>query len=201
MAKLLAVALPELLKYGPQVKKLGYPSEGFFEHHGRSHILRVLTLSLIYYYNSGKKLSKRDKNILIYFSLLHDLGRTNEAVDDNHGKASVEKIEGEGLTVDGLDINKKDRQLAHIIIKYHSRSDEEGMNAIRRRKKKHSPEDYYRLIDLYATCKDMDGLDRVRFNGLDISQLRTAYARKLPLIAGALLKEKIEHFVMDSPTE
>lgn len=132
---------------------------------------------------------------------MHDVGRTNEEVDDNHGKASVDKIEGEGLSVEGLDISKKDRQLAHVIIKYHSRSDEEGMNAIRRRKKKHSSEEYYRLIDLYAICKDMDGLDRVRFNGLDIYQLRTSYARKLPLIAGALLKEKIESFVMGSPKE
>lgn len=201
MIKLLAPVLPELLKYGPQVEKLGYPSEGFFEHHGRSHILRVLTLSLIYYYNSGKKLSERDKNILIYFSLLHDVGRTNEDKDDNHGKASVDKIEGEGLFIDGLDINKKDRQLSHVIIKYHSRSDEDGMNAIRRRKKKHSSEEYRRLIDLYSICKDMDGLDRVRFNGLDIYQLRTEYARKLPLIAGALLQEKIESFVMDLPKE
>ena len=201
MVKLLAPVLPELLKFGPQVEKHGYPSEGFFEHHGRSHILRVLTLSLIYYYNSGRKLSERDKNILIYFSLLHDVGRTNEDVDVNHGKASVEKIEGEGLVVDGLNINKRDRQLTHIIIKYHSHSDEDGMNAIRRRKKKHSSEEYFRLIDLYAICKDMDGLDRVRFNGLDVYQLRTTYARKLPLIAGALLKEKIERFVMDPPKE
>ena len=52
MVKLLAPVLPELLKFGPQVEKLGYPSEGLFEHHGRSHILRVLILSLIYYYNS-----------------------------------------------------------------------------------------------------------------------------------------------------
>ncbi|MBP3442178.1 MAG: hypothetical protein J6L62_05170, partial [Clostridia bacterium] len=77
----------------------------------------------------------------------------------------------------------------------------DGMNAIRRRKKKHSSEEYFRLIDLYAICKDMDGLDRVRFNGLDVYQLRTTYARKLPLIAGALLKEKIERFVMDPPKE
>ena len=199
MVSLLAPVLPELLKFGPQVEKLGYKSEGVFDYHGRSHILRVLTLSLIYFYNSGKKLSERDKNVLIYFSLLHDVGRTNEAVDDNHGKASVEKIESDGLTVDGLNINKRDRQLAHIIIKYHSRSDEEGMDAIRRRRKKHSSEEYYRLIDLYAICNDMDGLDRVRFNGLDIYQLRTAYARKLPLIAGALLHEKLESFVMDPP--
>lgn len=201
VVQLFSSAVPELLKFGPQVEKFGYQSEGIFNLHGRSHILRVLALSLIYYYNSSKHLTERDKNVLIYFSLLHDIGRTNEDKDDDHGRASVEKIEREGLTVDGLNISKKDRQLAHIIIKYHSRSDEEGMTAIRRRKKKHSSEEYYRLIDLYAICKDMDGLDRVRFNGLDIYQLRTTYARKLPLIAGALLKENIETFVMESSKE
>ena len=37
----------------------------------------------------------------------------------------------------------------------------------------------------------MDGLDRVRFNGLDYRQLRTDYGRRLPLMAGALLKESL----------
>ncbi len=34
------------------------------------------------------------------------------------------------------------------------------------------------MLKLYAICKDMDGLDRVRFNGLDIFMLRTPYAKK-----------------------
>lgn len=38
---------------------------------------------------------------------------------------------------------------------------------------------------------NMDGLDRVRFNGLDYRQLRTDYGRRLPLMAGALLKESL----------
>ena len=46
-------------------------------------------------------------------------------------------------------------------------------------------------IHLYQICKDMDGLDRVRFNGLDYRQLRTDYGRRLPLMAGALLKESL----------
>jgi len=37
----------------------------------------------------------------------------------------------------------------------------------------------------------MDGLDRVRFNGLDYRLLRTEYARKLPLVAGTLLEEQM----------
>ena len=40
----------------------------------------------------------------------------------------------------------------------------------------------------------MDGLDRVRFNGLDYRMLRTPYGRRLPLVAGGLLQEKLELF-------
>ena len=35
--------------------------------------------------NSGDVLSEADKHILVYFSLLHDLGRTSEDCDDGHG--------------------------------------------------------------------------------------------------------------------
>ena len=47
------------------------------------------------------------------------------------------------------------------------------------------------VVHLYNICKDMDGLDRVRFNGLDYRLLRTKYAKRLPLIAGCLLEEDI----------
>ena len=40
-----------------------------------------------------------------------------------------------------------------------------------------------RVIHLYYICKDMDGLD--------YRMLRTAYAKRLPLVAGCLLEEDI----------
>ena len=85
------------MKYGSQVEKLGYPSDGIFEFHGQSHILRGMALSLIYFYSSGDYLTERDKNILIYFALLHDIGRTDDEENHRHGKASVERIEREGI--------------------------------------------------------------------------------------------------------
>ena len=199
--KLFSTALPELMKYGPQVEKLGYPADGIFEYHGRSHILRVLALSLIYFYNSGDDLTERDKNILIYFALLHDIGRTDDEEDHRHGKASVERIEREGIEIEDLAINRKDRRIAQAIIRYHSRPDEEGYAAFAARRKKYSADEYARLLKLYAICKDMDGLDRVRFNGLDIFMLRTPYAKKLPLIAGCLLQENIVNVVFYPPKE
>lgn len=201
MTKLLVPIIPELISYGRHVADLGYTSEGIFHFHGRGHILRVLALSLIYYYNSGRQLNERDKNILIYFSLLHDIGRSDDNEDPGHGKRSVEMIERNPELADFIKLNKIDREIAHMIIRYHSRSDEEGQEAIIRfgKKKKPSARDLVRLADLHRISKDMDGLDRVRFNGLDIEQLRTDYAKRLPLVAGRLLHEKIEAFVLETP--
>lgn len=90
--RLMAPALQSYLEFGKQVRTLGYEREVLFEVHGLLHILRVLFLSLIYIYNSGDALSESDRQILIYFSLLHDLGRVTEDVDDVHGERSVEQI-------------------------------------------------------------------------------------------------------------
>lgn len=196
VVKLFATAIPEIMQYGPQVEKLGYQVEDPFSFHGRSHILRVLMLSLIYFYNSGEELTERDKKILIYFSLLHDIGRKNEDTDDTHGQKSVRKIKANNITVDGLQLNRKDQAIADLVIQCHSLSDDEGRTLIIRRCKKFSQQDYYRLIRLFVIAKDMDALDRVRFNGLDINRLRTDYAKRLPLIAGRLLAENIAQFVL-----
>ncbi len=197
VVKLFASAIPELLEFGKYVEDLGYESEGLMSFHGRNHILRVLMLSLIYFYNSGEDLSERDKNILIYFSLLHDVGRDDEDRDDSHGQKSIKKIDADNLSIPGLELNKTDLRIAHLLIRLHSVADDEGGREILRRKKKFSNKDFYRLVRLLCITKDMDGLDRVRFNGLDINQLRTEYAKKLPLIAGRLLAEKLEYFVFE----
>jgi len=188
--KLTVPAIPEFLKFGRQAQKFGYKEESIFEVHGLKHILRVLLLSLIYFYNKRIKLTAGDKGILIYFSLLHDAGRTNEDRDDEHGAASVAMIKAKDFCIDGLQLNKKDRRIANLIIRYHCRDEEEGVHAIYTYPG-FSGKDKKRAELLYLICKDMDGLDRVRFNGLDYRMLRTKFARQLPIIAGCLLKENV----------
>lgn len=200
MTALLVPVLRELAQFGQYVEKLGYDQEGMFEVHGRRHILRVLLLSLIYFYKSGEKLSERDKQIMIYFALHHDIGRTNEDKDDAHGKKSVQRIKEDNLSVPGLTLNRKERDMAHLIIRYHSRPDEDGYAAIKAMRKL-SPDEREHLKKLYCICKDMDGLDRVRFNGLDVAMLRTPYAVKLALVAGSLLHEDIERFIRETKEE
>ncbi len=108
-------------------------------------------------------------------------------------------IHAKGLRIKGLQMPKKDYRIAELLIEHHCHDDAAGEAAIRaasglsRREKEHT-------IHLYRICKDMDGLDRVRFNGLDYRLLRTEYAKKLPLVAGALLEEQmVQALDMDLP--
>ena len=189
--KLTVPALINFKIFGRQAAKLGYKEETTkFAVHGIKHILRVLLLSLIYFYNSGTELTKEDRNILVYFSLLHDIGRTNEDEDENHGLASIQLIKSKGLRIAGIKLSPKAYRMANFIIQYHCREDSEGMKAIQELSE-FSRKDKERTEQLYCICKDMDGLDRVRFNGLDYRMLRTEFAKKLPLIAGCLLEEDI----------
>ncbi len=194
MVRLLAPVVMDLKKYGKVAMDL-YRSESMFGFHGRKHILRVLTLALILFHNSRQyDLYERDKKVLIYFALLHDCGRTNEEVDDDHGRKSVERIYREGITVPDLKLPNNWASVAQTIIRHHCSPDFVGQMAIAELKRL-STKDRTRALYLYDICKDADGLDRVRFNGLDVSQLRTDFGKRLPLVAGALLHENIEAFI------
>lgn len=194
MVRMLMPTLPELIRYGRYASELGYPTEGVFDFHGKKHILRVLLLGLIYFYNVEPALNLLDKKILIYFALLHDLGRTNDEKDDAHGAKSVRRIIKEHIDIPELQIGRRGREVAQFIIRYHSLPDEAGYQAIRKNSRITRGEAEHLKL-LYEICKDIDGLDRVRFNGLDLEQLRTPYARRLALVAGALLQEEIEQVV------
>ena len=193
---LVAPMLKEFVTLGRQTLRFGYSQtrEGIFNVHGVHHILRVLFLSLLYYCKSDDTLTEADKQILIYFSILHDVARTHDGPDEEHGDAAVARIHSDGLRIKGIRLSKKDYRIAETIIRYHCRADDAGIIKIDAlpgfsRKEKE------RTKKLFYICKDMDGLDRVRFNGLDYRLLRTHYAAKLPLIAGCLLKEDILSFL------
>lgn len=188
--KLTADVMEEAFYFGRQVPKLGYREESLFSFHGTKHILRVLLLTLVYIHHSGDALSTEDQRILVYFSLLHDIGRDTEEKDDTHGDKSVDLIQRKNLRIAGLPMTKKDYRIAHLIIRLHCLDDAVGVGAIQS-EQAFSRRDKERVVHLYRICKDMDGLDRVRFNGLDYRLLRTEFARKLPLFAGCLLKEDL----------
>lgn len=186
--KLLRPAMEDLVTYARVARGLGYPTESVFQHHGLKHILRVLLLSLVYYYNSGDDLSAEDKQILIYFSLLHDYGREDEYVDEDHGEKSIRKIQRTNTRLKGVQLSRKGYRIAELLIRHHCHDDRVGLTAIQTAPG-FTRDDKARASKLYAIAKDMDGLDRVRFNGLDYRMLRTEYGRRLPLVAGGLLEE------------
>ena len=80
--------------------------------------------------------------------------------------------------------------IAEQIILFHCLDDQAGLDAIDSQPYL-SRKEKERSKHLYRICKDMDGLDRIRFNGLDYRLLRTEYGRKLPLVAGCLLNEDL----------
>ena len=194
--KMLLPVMREFLEFSKVALKLGYRRESPFQQHGVKHILRVLLLSLIYFYNSGDNLSTEDKKILIYFSLLHDIGRTSDYVDENHGENGLKLIHKKSLRIKNISMSKKAYRIANLIIANHCREDDIGIAAIKA-EPTFSVQDKRRARKLYDIAKDMDGLDRVRFNGLDYLRLRTPYARKLPLVAGGLLEEKLVDLISD----
>ena len=187
---LLAPVTKDFFQYGSIATKLGYPVENLFQWHGIKHILRVLVLTLIYCQHSGDTLSEEDRLILIYFSLLHDIGRDSEIEDETHGDKSVELIRRKNIRIKGIQLTKKGYRIAKLLIRHHCRSDEIGLERIAKTPN-FTTQDIARASGLYRIAKDMDGLDRVRFNGLDFRYLRTPYAKRLPLVAGGLLEEHL----------
>ena len=185
---LLAPVTKDFFKYGSIATRLGYPVENLFQWHGVKHILRVLVLTLIYCQHSGEALSEEDRLILIYFSLLHDIGRDSEVEDETHGDKSVELIRRKNIRIKGIQLTKRGYRIAKLLIRHHCRSDEIGLERIAKTPN-FTTQDIARASGLYRIAKDMDSLDRVRFNGLDFRYLRTPYAKRLPLVAGGLLEE------------
>ena len=192
--ELIAPAKADFLALVPQTRELGYPEYG--RYHGLGHIYRVLLLSLIYYYNADDSLSPEDKNILIYFSLLHDIGRTNDQKDDSHGEKSVEKIKEKSIEIKGLEFTEEGRAIASLAIYCHSISDIAGEELIKGRMPEGHSRD--RALKLYRICKDMDGLDRVRFGGLDTSQLRTNYAKCMVDTAAIIYRDHLARHLAET---
>ncbi len=160
-------------------------TEYFFEPqgiHGLGHMKRVLFLNLILAYLEN--LNLKDMNILVNCSLLHDIGRINNHGDAVHGKFSYEKAVKNNLLED---IPKdEDSQITKFVITTHCIDDGLILSKINDCK---GIEDKERALKLLKIFKDADGLDRVRFGGLDERYLRTKHAPELVLIAERLLND------------
>lgn len=145
--------------------------------HGVLHTKRVLFLTLIL--SKLHELNETESQILSEAAIYHDIGRTNDDIDYEHGRLSYEKIE---------DLDLVDEDYAYIeILRYvvteHAVPDEIAFNNI----KNYDIRDKENAIKLLKIFKDADGLDRVRLGDLDISYLRTEYGVKLAGVAKQVL--------------
>ena len=147
--------------------------------HGEAHSARVLLLSLMLADAHG--LSKRDKTILSIASVYHDIGRTHDGIDDDHGDASAELYQDDPFHLP--DLTSCYNPVSEFLIRYHSLPDEVGLAHIQENTEL-SKNDKKNTL-LFNIFKDADALDRIRlgYKDLDMNQLRLDESKKMPLIA------------------
>lgn len=159
--------------------------------HSAAHSNRVMLLCSLLGYLYG--LSNEDVARLCIAGAFHDCSRTTEDVEPGHGAASADRYMKFNMSRLYLPDEKaphnpvlssiKSRDsIVELLIRYHDLPDSEGYAAIM------SLPDTQRdkAKQLFEIFKDADALDRVRLglrDGIDLDLLRTAEAKKLPLIA------------------
>lgn len=140
--------------------------------HGQGHIERTILFGALI--AKGEELSIEDTKLLLLCCSYHDIGRSDDSYDLQHGICSAEKLEECGIAGMFDDIT-----LAKAAISTHAVPDER-MEEFRIKHDVKDKERYYRI----ARClKDADGLDRVRICDLDTNHLRHRSSKKLENLA------------------
>ena len=144
---------------------------------GGGHDEREQTLNQLLVEMDGIMLSEEETQMLMDAVIYHDIGRTNDDVDDSHGKAS-------------RDIYAADRKPENpgtgFLIEYHCLDDA----VARRDLEALSLPNVDRIWLLYTILKDADALDRVRFGlrYLNPKYLRNDTAHKILPVAQLCLE-------------
>ena len=156
--------------------------------HGANHTRRVGFFARVIGENIG--LSKEDMELLLYAVQNHDIGRTHDLEDKEHGEKSVERLKQirKENNSDKWESNKPDyfsfddRDLIFFMIENHSKSVRENEQAIAMLPE--YKQDRYRLM---LNClKDADKLDRIRLgkdDGLDATRLQLPFSQKIVRMA------------------
>jgi len=150
--------------------------------HALGHTKRVLFLSLIIAFL--EKFPEQDATILGLASIYHDIGRSNDGYDPEHGMASYEKVLHDHLPVPD---NSGDNEILRFLIQNHAIPDQSAFKKLNH----YDLADVVRTLKLYDAFKDADGLDRVRIRDLNPEYLRTGSAHRLLLAAHQLYSGQI----------
>jgi len=140
--------------------------------HDAEHTLRVLFDALLLIQTQKIKLTQEETCQLCDAIIYHDIGRTNDDVDDNHGKASRDIYAADGTA---------ENPGTGFRIEYHCLDDA----VARRDLEALSLPNADRIWLLYTILKDADALDRVRFGlrYLNPKYLRNDTAHKILPVA------------------
>ncbi|MEA4926860.1 MAG: hypothetical protein VB084_16325 [Syntrophomonadaceae bacterium] len=150
--------------------------------HALSHTKRVLLLSLLISYL--EKYSAKDRALLGLAAVYHDIGRTNDGYDPDHGLASYAKLTREHLIGPA---DPQEREILKFLIQNHAIPDQSAYKKLSH----YNLNDVDRTLRLYDAFKDADGLDRVRINDLNPEYLRTNSAQRLLLAAHQLYRQQV----------
>ena len=136
--------------------------------HGQGHIERVIMLGALI--AMGEGFSWEDTRLALFACCYHDIGRSNDRRDDDHGTVSAEKIVSRGLVDIINDASKADIAILQAAIATHSMHD----SALEANMEKYGvPEHEQERCRRICWClKDADNMDRVRLNDLDPKYLR-----------------------------
>jgi len=167
---------------------LVYPlSPSWFERphsiHGISHTRRVLIHARAI--AEARDLDPDWFESVVLAVAWHDIGRTHDGREPEHGANSVAKVQRLGLA-QGVGTHVLARTF--FAMEHHSISDHVAVERAADLEPDHRPEPGTMLRVLWL-LKDADGLDRVRIDDLDPAQLR--YQESVSMVARAqrLLKE------------
>ena len=136
--------------------------------HGQGHIERVIMLGALI--AMGEKFSYEDTRLALFACSYHDIGRSNDRRDDDHGTVSAGLIVSRNLVEIIPGITKDEIAILQAAIATHSMHDS-SLEA-NQRKFGVKPGDYERCRRICWCLKDADNMDRVRLNDLDPKYLR-----------------------------
>lgn len=120
-------------------------------------------------------LSKRDIEILLASTLIHDIGRTHDWEDSKHGEKALNKI-----TTELNSFSKDEQDLIKFIAVNHCKSKKENLETLLQIEDEEKREYYKKMLFIF---KDADKLERVRINDLDTSRLEFEVSKQLVEVA------------------
>ena len=176
----------DLVRWFYLEESYGAPPEADDEEniHGAGHSMRVLVLALTICTFANYPPHIMEQAALA--AAAHDIGRTHQGLDDEHGEKSARKLQSLN------DVMTKDwnaNVTRPVLYAIHFHSLEDDLATFEEFTDEKEAADA-RLV--WAVLKDADALDRVRLGDLDPQMLRLPVSPKLVGLAELLLNENLK---------